>query len=43
MYFYKEKMVYPHVEIEVSKKGLLLKNTDYPDICHMEYTGYAHL
>ena len=32
-----------YVEMEMSKKGLLLKNTDYMDICPMEHIGYAHL
>ena len=37
-YFYKDRVMYPYVEIEAGKKRLFLKNTDNMDIrCHIEH------
>ena len=33
-FFYKESVVYPFVEIEEGKKGLMLSNTAYLDIIY---------
>ena len=42
-FFYKESVVYPFVEMEEGKKGLVLNNSEYLDIIYfMESSGYAH-
>ena len=42
-FFYKESVIYPCVQMELGKKGLILHNHDYLDVIyHVEQTGYAH-
>ena len=43
-FFYKETVVFPYVEIEEHKRGLVLQNKVFMDIiCHVEQNGYSHL
>ena len=43
-FFYKESVVYPYVNIEETRKGLVLKNKDLVDIIqYVEANNFSHL
>ena len=43
-YLYKATVLYPYVDIQEGKRGLILENTELTEIiCYLDENGYAHL
>ena len=43
-YFFVESVIYPFVQVQETKKGLLLTNDEYVTVLnYVEETGYSHI